>query len=122
VGFPIGLCAQFFVISVLLFLCCNVSHRAITHDALKLTESEANDVPFILRTVIQSLLPGSPSDLSVEAKALSQQVQDQIPSAGTVHDADEHCPACDVIVPLNDITVAVCSNGHQWSALLRLFI
>ena len=27
---------------------------------------------------------------------------------------NEICPACGVQVPLRDITMAVCDNGHSW--------
>lgn len=70
----------------------------------------------MLRAVIQSLLPGSPPDLSAEAGALSQQVHARLFTQGSgPEEANEHCPACNVIVPLLDITKAVCANGHHWS-------
>jgi len=76
----------------------------------------ATDLPFVLRIVVQGLLPGLPPDLSVEAQNLSANLNpalqgiDQM-STGLV----ELCPACHVEVPLVDITNALCPNGHAWS-------
>ncbi|KAF9004682.1 transcription factor IIIC subunit delta N-term-domain-containing protein [Cyathus striatus] len=82
------------------------------------------DVPFVLRMVVQSLLPGSPMDLSAEGSHLSSLVKGIVAcsnEAGEAMDNDvtkelnEHCPACKVEVPLQDIISAVCPNGHTWS-------
>jgi general transcription factor 3C protein 4 len=74
---------------------------------------------FIARIVCQSLLPGTPSDLVEEAKALSTQIDATLPSAPQMlsDDPGERCPACNVPIPLVDVTNAVCSNGHTWCAL-----
>ncbi|KAF5354179.1 hypothetical protein D9756_007082 [Leucocoprinus leucothites] len=94
-----------------------VSHRTvrtiIRHLGAIVSLLHFDDVPFILRTVVQSLLPGSPRDLSNEARALSEQVQTKLPSMESP-EVEEHCPACGVTIPLVDITVAVCSNDHHW--------
>lgn len=82
------------------------------------SHSTASDLPFVLRMVVQSLLPGSPPDLSIEGQSLSFMVQAIAPtepeSALASNDLSEYCPACRVEVPLQDITTAVCSNGHTW--------
>ncbi|KAH9066910.1 hypothetical protein EDB87DRAFT_1672110 [Lactarius vividus] len=58
------------------------------------------DLLFVLRVVIQCMLPGTPQELSVEAQALADKV--------------ERCPACGVEIPLADTASAICSNGHRW--------
>jgi len=73
-----------------------------------------DDIPFFQRSVIQALFPRSPMDLSDEARVLSKQVHaDQ--RLGGLADAEEHCPACGLVIPLVDIAVAICSNDHRWS-------
>lgn len=67
------------------------------------------------------MLPGSPDDLSAEGNHLSAIAQAAV-SAGSQPTPvasifSEHCPACNVEVPLQDITTAVCSNGHTWGVL-----
>lgn len=97
--------------------CYFVTTYVFCNDQLSSTDILlATDIPFILRTVIQSLLPGSPSNLSEEAEFLSKEVRGRMPiqESGS-HENDEHCPACNVVVPLQDVTRAVCSNGHHWS-------
>jgi general transcription factor 3C polypeptide 4 len=63
------------------------------------------------------MLPGSPKDLSVEAQDLANKVRTFIPQEehdGTSSGLQDRCPACGVGVPLTDVAVAVCSNGHRW--------
>ena len=80
-------------------------------------------MPFISRMVVQSLLPGSPPALSEEGRNLSNLVQhlvgtgtltEESPSFDIASQLNEVCPACGVQVPLKDITMAVCGNGHSW--------
>jgi general transcription factor 3C protein 4 len=66
-----------------------------------------------MRMVVQSLLPGSPPDLSAEGDHLSAITQAAL-SVPAVNTFNELCPACQVEVPLQDITTAACSNGHTW--------
>jgi len=113
-------------------------------------EHPANDVPFVSRLIVQSLLPGCPLDLVEEGKKLSAKIQPllkQAKSASTTTSATsssstmdttaptggkevreplipseadimtqllELCPACGLEVPLEDITSAVCRDGHTW--------
>lgn len=63
------------------------------------------------------MLPGAPNDLSVEAQNMANKVTTLL-SPGE-HDGmssalQERCPACGVEIPLTDIAVATCSNGHIW--------
>ena len=80
----------------------------------------ANEMPFVSRMVVQSLLPGSPPDLSEEGRNLSDLVQHLVVGTGPLTPFDvenqlnEICPACGVQVALKDITMAVCDNGHSW--------
>lgn len=77
-------------------------------------------MPFVSRMVVQSLLPGSPHDLSEEGRNLSNLVQHLLVGTGPLTPLDienqlnEICPACGIQVPLKDITMAVCGNGHSW--------
>ncbi|TFK36254.1 transcription factor IIIC subunit delta N-term-domain-containing protein [Crucibulum laeve] len=101
----------------------NISHRIlrsiIRHLVSVVDVLTPSDVPFVLRMVVQSLLPGSPSDLSQEGRHLSALVEGLVAAMqteGAESDAlHEGCPACRVEVPLQDITTAVCPNGHTWA-------
>jgi general transcription factor 3C protein 4 len=70
---------------------------------------------------VQSLLPGCPEDLKEEGNQLSLAIQpfltntdDADATASIVSQLKETCPACGVEVQLQDITSAVCANGHTW--------
>jgi general transcription factor 3C protein 4 len=81
-------------------------------------------MPFVSRMVVQSLLPGSPPDLSEEGRNLSNLVEHLIedsPPFDIASQLNEICPACGVQVPLKDITMAVCGNGHSWRVFFLLF-
>lgn len=81
-------------------------------------------MPFVSRMVLQSLLPGSPPDLTEEGRNLSNLVQhlerpmmeeeEESPPFDIASQLNEICPACGVQVRLQDITKAVCDNGHSW--------
>lgn len=85
------------------------------------------EVPYVLRIVVQGLLPGLPPDLADEAQELSARLNTAVPGLArlnaAVHGNDrdqaaaglnESCPACHVDIPLVDITSALCDNGHAW--------
>ncbi|KAF8962108.1 transcription factor IIIC subunit delta N-term-domain-containing protein [Flammula alnicola] len=83
----------------------------------------ANEIPFVSRMIVQSLLPGCPPDLTEEGNRLSALIQplvdanapaDSVATTGIFSKLNEICPACGVEVPLQDITTAVCENGHTW--------
>lgn len=74
----------------------------------------APDIPFVLREVVQSLLPGSPQDLADEAQALSDTLTTAFAIDPAISGLHEFCPACHAEVPLQDITHATCPNGHTW--------
>ncbi|KAG6888595.1 hypothetical protein C0995_007114 [Termitomyces sp. Mi166 len=99
-----------------------ISHRVlrtiIRHLTAVVDLLTPNDIPFVLRMVVQSLLPGSPEDLSIEGKRLQNISQAVVYSNSqdilVTNTFNELCPACKVEVPLQDITTAVCTNGHTW--------
>ncbi|EEB88190.1 hypothetical protein MPER_14112, partial [Moniliophthora perniciosa FA553] len=75
------------------------------------------DVPFVLRMVVQSILQGSPVDLAKEGERLSGIVHTMFPpeqQASTWDHLDERCPACNEAVPLTNIITAECPNKHIW--------
>ncbi|KIJ96924.1 hypothetical protein K443DRAFT_133983 [Laccaria amethystina LaAM-08-1] len=97
-----------------------ISHRVlrtiIRHLASVTNSLQPNDVPFVLRMVVQSLLPGSPPDLSQEGRDLAALVQGLTSNPSLVsNELNEVCPACKVEVSLQDITTATCPNGHTWA-------
>ncbi|EGN93775.1 hypothetical protein SERLA73DRAFT_172058 [Serpula lacrymans var. lacrymans S7.3] len=96
-----------------------ISHRVLRilmhHFSALISILVASDVPFVLRIVVQSLLPGSPLDLSAEAQRLSASVSANVAVDPTTAGLHELCPACHVEVPLQDITAAICPNGHTWA-------
>lgn len=71
------------------------------------TVSAASDTPFILRIIVQSTLPNVSGEITAEAQPL-------VESYASSNDFSETCPACGVEIPLEDITAAVCSQGHHW--------
>lgn len=63
------------------------------------------------------MLPDTPWELSFEAQILANKVTTSFPLVeheGASGGILELCPACGVEVPLTDIAVAICSNGHRW--------
>ncbi|KAH9476063.1 Putative transcription factor tau subunit sfc9 [Psilocybe cubensis] len=83
-----------------------------------------NDIPFVSRMIVQSLLHGCPPELTEEGNQLSVLIQPLLnaPSSsesgtpeGLSSKLNELCPACGMDVPLEDITTAVCGNGHRWA-------
>lgn len=83
-------------------------------------------MPFVSRIILQSLLHGCPSDLVAEGNQLSTLIKPLIEKSVQASGSedifskfDEICPACGVDMPLEDITTAVCANGHNWRALSR---
>ncbi|KAF8192909.1 hypothetical protein BJ912DRAFT_961343 [Pholiota molesta] len=111
-----------------------ISHRIlrtlIRHLLSVVNSLTADDIPFVSRIILQSLLHGCPADLTEEGKQLSALIQPFIETSNTAAGSteegiltklNESCPACGVEVPLQDITTAVCSNGHTWGSYFRFF-
>ncbi|KAF8917721.1 transcription factor IIIC subunit delta N-term-domain-containing protein [Mucidula mucida] len=96
-----------------------ISHRVlrtiIRHLAAAMGSLTPADVPFALRMVVQSLLPGCPPDLSSEGQLISEKIRALLPDDQTTNSLVERCPACKEEIPLQNITGAVCSKGHTWS-------
>ena len=84
-----------------------------------------NDIPFVLRIISQSMFPGCPPDLVVEAKKLRDIIvhtRTSVSSIGTGETLrqdiiSESCPACSTEILLESETHAVCSNGHTWGMI-----
>ncbi|TFK20065.1 hypothetical protein FA15DRAFT_759627 [Coprinopsis marcescibilis] len=104
-----------------------ISHRnlrvLIRHLAAVVSALSSADIPFILRLILQSALEGSPADLTEEGKALTSLTEHLAKDPGSTNgesassvtdELNELCPACHAVVPLTDITRAVCPNGHTW--------
>lgn len=80
------------------------------------------DLLFVLRVVIQCMLPGTPEELSVEAQTLADKITSSFPtSGGALSGVLEQCPACGVEIPLADAASAECLNGHRWCETLMTF-
>lgn len=70
--------------------------------------------------IVQSLLPGSPDDVSAEGRNLAATVRvlfPSLPQPTTENGLNEPCPACQIDIPLTDITNALCPNGHAWGKM-----
>jgi hypothetical protein len=73
--------------------------------------------------VAQSSLPGCLPELRTEAKDLFAKVEACVGVDNAVPgDMDELCPACHVVVPLQNITSAMCTNGHAWGTSLPCYL
>jgi len=68
------------------------------------------------------MLPGAANILSVEAQNLANKVTMLLSPAEHASALQERCPACGVEIPLTDIAVAACSNGHRWRESLMTSI
>lgn len=68
-----------------------------------------------MRIIVQSLLEGSPPDLSALGQALNEVAKmkftDVRPEAFGL---TETCPACRSPIPLENLLTAVCPQGHTW--------
>ncbi|KAK7052111.1 putative zinc-finger of transcription factor IIIC complex-domain-containing protein [Favolaschia claudopus] len=75
-----------------------------------------NDVPFVLRLVIQAFLSNSPDDLKSDGQRLTDALHNT-DLVESVQDTglNEACPACGEDVPLQTITNGVCPRGHSWT-------
>ncbi|KAJ8093131.1 hypothetical protein PM082_020616 [Marasmius tenuissimus] len=103
------------VAGILLTAICHRNLRTmLKHLSAVASAFTIDDVPFVLRMVVQSLLPGAPPELSAEGENLSTVVHAMFDDQAT-GGLNELCPACHVQVPLENIVNAKCSNGHVWS-------
>ncbi|KAI0917842.1 hypothetical protein AcV5_002680 [Taiwanofungus camphoratus] len=78
-----------------------------------------DDIPFILRVIVQASLPNSIPGLKEEADKLLNRARSNILQAESAAASDdgvyESCPACHARIQLEDISVAECPNGHVWA-------
>ncbi|KAJ7095472.1 transcription factor IIIC subunit delta N-term-domain-containing protein [Mycena crocata] len=79
---------------------------------------EEEDIPFLMRIAVQSLLPTSPSDIRSDAERLLSALSARIPSFSKdqweKQALVESCPACHLSVYLEGGDEAVCARGHSW--------
>ena len=77
--------------------------------------SAVQDIPFVLRFILQSSLPNCPEDILQDSQTLSARLQSMFPDEGSsAFKLKEFCPACGSEITLHDITNGVCQNGHTW--------
>lgn len=83
----------------------------------------ANDAPFVLRVISQSMFPGCPLDLVAEAKKLGDITHAAIgaPKFRLQNVINESCPACGVEIFLENGAHAVCGKGHTWGMINASF-
>ncbi|KAJ3739057.1 putative zinc-finger of transcription factor IIIC complex-domain-containing protein [Lentinula detonsa] len=106
-----GIVAQKLIMSI-----SNQNLRMLIRHSIAVTGLLAlDDIPFVLRLVVQSRLPGSPENISAEGRILSEMTERIAPLHEHGNYLSERCPACGVEVPLQDIINATCQNGHSWS-------
>ncbi|KAF8876936.1 transcription factor IIIC subunit delta N-term-domain-containing protein [Infundibulicybe gibba] len=95
-----------------------ISHHTlrivIRHIAAVAKMLTPSDLPFVQRTIMQSLMQGSPEDIAEEGRNLLAAIEDAMPGT-IVNLLGETCPACKEEVPINNITTAICPNGHCWA-------
>ncbi|KAJ7653018.1 hypothetical protein B0H17DRAFT_1101093 [Mycena rosella] len=88
------------------------------HFSAVITCLRENDIPFLMRIVLQSSLPCVPPAFRAEAEALLNTVPAHIPSfSREMHEKqamEETCPACGLIIYFDGESDAVCPNGHSW--------
>ncbi|KAL5531750.1 hypothetical protein ACEPAG_4627 [Sanghuangporus baumii] len=101
-------------------LLSSISHRfmriLVRHLAAVIESLTEQELPFLMRVIVQSLLAGSPEDLTTEAHALSEATK--VKFANVDPDAfglTEMCPACRSPIPLENLLTAICPNGHTWA-------
>ncbi|TFK52028.1 hypothetical protein OE88DRAFT_1718706 [Heliocybe sulcata] len=91
-----------------------VQRVLIRHLKAVTTILTADDIPFVMRVVLQATLPGSPAELSIEAQELASQMNKVDADNPHLGHSEEVCPACQTVIPLQDLTSATCGNGHVW--------
>ncbi|EJD07659.1 uncharacterized protein FOMMEDRAFT_16290 [Fomitiporia mediterranea MF3/22] len=98
----------------------NISHRfmkvLVRHLTAVIEALTEKELPFLMRVIVQSLLEGSPPDLSVMAQALSDLAKNKFTDAAPeAFGLTETCPACSSPIPLENLLTAVCPMGHAWA-------
>ena len=73
------------------------------------------DIPFVMRIVVQSLLENSPPSLATKADELNAALRAKFADCPEAFNLNEPCPACGSQIPLKNLLEAVCPQGHIWS-------
>ena len=73
------------------------------------------DIPFVMRIVVQSLLENSPPSLATKADELNAALRAKFADCPEAFNLNEPCPACGSQIPLKNLLEAVCPQGHVWS-------
>ncbi|KAF8591852.1 hypothetical protein K439DRAFT_1536430 [Ramaria rubella] len=75
---------------------------------------EEDDRDFVRRWIIQCLMQRAPH-IQQEATFLANRlgISDDLLAASS--EVQEHCPACQAVIPLGTESSAVCPNGHVWA-------
>ncbi|KAJ7132371.1 transcription factor IIIC subunit delta N-term-domain-containing protein [Mycena epipterygia] len=98
--------------SILLRILCR-------HFSAVATCLQENDVPFLMRIVLQSILPSATAYLRSEGETLLNTLSSNTPSFSkekhAQHAMEEKCPACGLSIFLDDENGACCPKGHTWS-------
>ncbi|KAI5121645.1 hypothetical protein M0805_001172 [Coniferiporia weirii] len=97
-----------------------ISHRfmkvVVKHLAAVINSLTEKDLPFLMRIIVQSLLEGSPPDLTAQAHALNEAAKAKFHSAAPdAFGLIEPCPACHTPIALENLLNAVCPLGHVWA-------
>ncbi|CCM02571.1 uncharacterized protein FIBRA_04674 [Fibroporia radiculosa] len=123
-----GIRQAFDVISTSIFVAImhHTLRTIIRHIAAVMNLLSPADMPFVLRVAVQASLPGSAVDLTREADELLMKLKDAVlrndqPPPGVIG-LSEPCPACDTQIPFEDVSTAICLNGHVWSRCSITFI
>lgn len=81
-------------------------------------QQSENDVQFLMRIALQASLPSVPTDLRSDAETLMNTLASNIPSfsreAYEKQAIEETCPACGLVVRLENGSDGSCPSGHTW--------
>ncbi|KAK7031634.1 transcription factor IIIC subunit delta N-term-domain-containing protein [Favolaschia claudopus] len=78
-----------------------------------------NDIPFLMRIALQASQSNVPVELASNARSLIAGLESHIPSFSTENyqkqAMQETCPACGLMIWLDDGSEGTCSRGHSWA-------
>ncbi|KAH8110999.1 transcription factor IIIC subunit delta N-term-domain-containing protein [Phellopilus nigrolimitatus] len=97
-----------------------ISHRfikiVVKHLIAVMGSLTEQDLPFLMRVIVQGLLDGSPQDLAAEAHTLNEAAKAKFTTVPPdAFGLSEPCPACRSPIPLENLLTAICPMGHVWS-------
>ncbi|KAJ7308537.1 transcription factor IIIC subunit delta N-term-domain-containing protein [Mycena albidolilacea] len=97
------------------FIVLKIMCRHISAVATCVKES---DLPFLMRIALQASLPSVPTDLRSDAETLMNTLASNTPSfsreAYEKQAMEETCPACGLVVRLENGSDGSCPSGHTW--------